>query len=79
MENRRRKRYMSAAYRNSFSKLVLNFYLYYEGLTDRAEISEEERAFTEEFGRILKGFLGGQEDLESLEALRNRIVEKTEI
>ncbi len=79
MENRRRKRYMSAAYRNSFSKLMLNFYLYYEGLTDRAETSEEERAFTEEFGRILKGFLGGQEDLESLEALRNRIVEKTEI
>ena len=79
MDTRRRRKYISAAYRYAFSGLVLNYYLYYESLWETPESSQEEREAGEEFGRILREFLEGRNALEDLDKLRSRIIKRMEI
>ncbi|MCI8535039.1 MAG: hypothetical protein HFG68_05645 [Hungatella sp.] len=79
MNTRLRKKHITAAYRYSFSRLVLNYYLYYEHIwKDNAKLKEE-LIFGERFGKILRSFLYGENTVQELEELRNQIIGKMEI
>lgn len=89
METRMRKKRIGAAYRYSFSRLVLHLYLYYDAgsgedgydslTVNRQELTGEEKALETEFCRILGEFLEGKGRLEELEELRRKIIARTEI
>lgn len=86
METRTRKRRISAAYRYSFARLVLQLWLYYEETIDHlGEASEKELELGRELMGIIRKFLeeiengDGFEALEQLKSLRDRIIGRVEI
>lgn len=86
MENRRRKKRISAAYRYSFSRLVLQLWMYYEDVLEYAlERSKEEAEDGEELARILGKFLDSKgesdtgEAFSQLKGLREKLIGKMEI
>lgn len=79
MNNRKRKKYLSAAYRYSFSRLALNYYLYYQTVWEEHRISKEAQEDGKTFGELLKAYLQGEPRLSELDNLRNCVIHKMEI
>lgn len=80
MESHKKKKYMSAAYRSSFAKLLLNIYLYCEEIQEGYEPSPWEREAAAEFGRLFELFIGGREDITGeLDSLRDGIIGRVEV
>ena len=91
MENRARKKKISAAYRYCFSGLVLQLWLYCEErLVGQRDISREELAVGQELTGILQAFLERGDEaqgaevqesqaFERLKSLRDRIIGRVEI
>lgn len=79
MERHKKKKYISAAYRSSFAKLLLNICLYSEEIQgeDVPSFWESDRAA--EFGRLLEMLLDGREDIGELDSLRDRMIGRVEI
>lgn len=79
MENRERKRLMSAAYRYAFSRLALNYYTFCEMLFEQPEMEDIIRAREREFGKLLDRFLEGNCDTEQIDMLRRRTMGDMEV
>lgn len=74
LEIRKRRKYIWAAYRYSFSRLVLNYYLYYESMWDAADIPAERTREGEEFEELLESFLKGKNAMKDLDRLRTKVI-----
>lgn len=62
METHNRKRLLSAAYRFSYSRLVLNYYMFYESLEEHPELAGLIRDKEAKLAPILEGFLAEGEE-----------------
>lgn len=74
MDNRRKRRQMSMAYRSSFTRLGLNYYTMYESVYDQHSVSQKVLDILQEFNRILGEFLDGRGEIPPLETLRDRLI-----
>ncbi len=78
METRNRKRLLSAAYRFSYSGLVLNYYMFYEGLEEYPELAGLIRDSEAKLAPILDRILAGGEEqddgllMQQLDGLRGQ-------
>lgn len=79
MDTHMLKKQMTAAYQYSFTRLALNYYTYYETMTEDSSITEQMKDYTNQFNLILKQFLTGKDVEEELETLRNRVIHQVEI
>ena len=80
MERQNMKKKLGAAARYSYSRLALNYYMYFEQEADR---KKEEHSFAdvfrERFQQLLGDFLRGKEDTKALNALREMVSREMEI
>ncbi len=79
METHERKRLMSSAYRCAFSRLALNYYTFCEMMLESPAMAEDIRIREQEFGRLLDGFLNGEDRAAEVDALRSRNVKEMEL
>lgn len=79
MNTQRMKKQLSAAYRYSYSRLALNYYMFYESVCEIPDFSPQVRRYGDAFNGILKAFLDGEEAVEKLETLRNQVISITEV
>lgn len=73
MESRRIKRQLSAACNYSYTRLALNYYMYYETSLEDSLLGGRLAPLGTCFHALLKGFLDGNHDVDRLEELRNRV------
>ena len=80
MDRQSMKKKLGAAARYSYSRLALNYYMYFEQEADRGDGgSAFSRRFRKEFQRLLGDFLNGKEDVEALDTLRKGATREMEI
>ena len=70
MESRRRKKQISAACHYAYTRLALNYYMYYEVTLEGDFLSRLER-LSKRYHGLLKDFLEGSLKLEELNCLRD--------
>ncbi len=74
-----KRKQKSAAYRYSYSRLALNYYMCYESMCENHKLPAEAGNRMEEFNGLLRGFLEGNFELEALDRLRNQVIHTMEI
>lgn len=79
METHNRKKLMSAVYRYAYSCLVMNYYMFYESMSEHTKTAAFIMEREGELAPVLDGFLAGQGSVEELEVLRGRNREKMEV
>lgn len=79
MENHTKRKQMSFAYRYSSSRLALNYYTFYESVYENASIPQKIKDGAVQFNQLLRGFLDGAGDIQSLDAMRNQIIAAMEV
>lgn len=79
MESRNEKKMMAAACRYSYSRFVLDLYVFYEILTEEPPVSAIQRAFQERFLEITGRVFCEEYPLEELDQLRSQIIKETDL
>ena len=78
MEGKRIKKQLSAACHYAYVRLALNYYTYYETIFEEGFAGQRLEELSGRFHGILKGFLDGKRDMESLDALREEAIREME-
>lgn len=73
MESRRMKRLLSAACHYSYTRLALNYYMYYETSLEHFLSDNRLVTLSAAYNRLLKGFLEDGCDIGALDELRNQV------
>lgn len=71
MESRRRKKQISAACHYAYTRLALNYYMYYEVILEGDLLSSRLERLSKGYHGLLKDFLEGSLNLEELSSLRD--------
>ena len=71
MESRRRKKQISAACHYAYTRLALNYYMYYEVILEGDLLSSRLERLSKRYHGLLKDFLEGSLELEELNGLRD--------
>lgn len=71
MESRRRKKQISAACHYAYTRLALNYYMYYEVILEGDLLSSRLERLSKRYHSLLKDFLEGSLELEELNGLRD--------
>lgn len=73
------KKHLSTAYRYSYVRMALNYYTYYEMVSDEAGLNDTFHGLNCEFTRILDAFYNKCENFDELKVLRSNIMHQMEI
>lgn len=79
METHTIKKQLSAAYRYSYSRMALNYYTFYESMSEQEALPADLTEFAGEYHQILQAFLNGESQLDRLDALRRRVMAAMEV
>lgn len=71
MKSRRRKKQISAACHYAYTRLALNYYMYYEVILEGDLLSSRLERLSKRYHGLLKDFLEGSLELEELNGLRD--------
>ena len=79
MERNYMKKKFAAAARYSYTRLALNYYMYFEEKEADLEESPFGSYFSREFHRLMGQFLKGEKNIEDLNVLRKKLIHEMEI
>ena len=79
MEQRTMKKCLTTAHHYSYTRLALNYYMYFEEWADEKSRTSWEEEFFSEFQQVMGAVLSGRTDLARLEALRQKAMQKMEV
>lgn len=79
MDQQMMKKHLAAALGYSYTRMALNYYMYFESKADEKEPSQWEKTFYPAFQRILGSLLFGEGDLPGLKDLRQKAINETDI
>ena len=79
MDQQIMKKHLAAALGYSYTRMALNYYMYFEGRADEKDSSQWEKSFASAFQKILGSLLSGEGDLPGLENLRQKAMKEMEI
>ncbi len=79
MEQRAMKKCLTTAHHYSYTRLALNYYMYFEEWAEETNRTSWEEEFFYEFQQVMGAVLSGRTDLPRLEALRQKAMEKMEV
>lgn len=79
MHIRTRKKQLSAACHYAYTRLALNYYMYYEISMEESFLSRRLAPLDAGFHGLLRGFLEGEFDVKALDGLRNQVKAEVEI
>lgn len=79
MDQQMMKKHLTAALGYSYTRMALNYYMYFENRADEKEAGSWEKLFHPAFQRILGSVLRGEGDLPGLENLRQKAMKEMEI
>lgn len=79
MDQQIMKKHLAAALGYSYTRMALNYYMYFEGRADEKDSSQWEKSFAPAFQKILGSLLSGEGDLPGLENLRQKAMKEMEI
>lgn len=78
MDQQIMKKHLAAALGYSYTRMALNYYMYFEGRADEKDSSQWEKSFASAFQKILGSLLSGEGDLPGLENLRQKAMKEME-
>lgn len=79
MNSHTTKKQMSAAYRYSYSRLALNYYTFYELMSEAESLPTRFSEYASRFHQLLHAFLEGRVDISVLHDLRKQVIEEVEL
>ena len=79
MEQRAMKKCLTTAHHYSYTRLALNYYMYFEEWADETNRTSWEEEFFSAFQQVMGAVLSGGTDLPRLEALRQKAMKKMEV
>lgn len=79
MQVKIKKRQFSAACHYAYTRLALNYYMYYEMLLDEVSFASRMTPFNDRYHSLLADFLQGKRDVEALDELRNQVMAEMEL
>lgn len=79
MESRRGKKQISAACHYAYTRLALNYYMYYEVVQEKYVPGGRISSLNNQYHSLMKGFLEGSCDIPGLDSLRNEVISVMEV
>ncbi len=79
MDTRLLKKQLTAAYQYSYTRLVLNYYTFFETIAEETEIPQQTLRSIETFNRILGSYYAGEKIEADLLQLRDQVIGEVEV